>query len=64
MSYWAEYETKSVASRLKEVILPLCLALQRLPVEYCTQLWAPQYQRGIDIGMSPAESQHEAYRAV
>ncbi|KAK4827054.1 hypothetical protein QYF61_013238 [Mycteria americana] len=36
---------KIVASRLSEVILPLCLALQRLLLEHYTQFWAPQYQK-------------------
>ena len=38
-----------MASRVREVILPLCSVLMRPHLENCVQMWSPQYRRDMDL---------------
>jgi len=40
---------RSMASREREVMLPLCSALVRAHLEYCIQTGSPQYRRDVNL---------------
>jgi len=48
-SEYLYYIKSSVASRLREVILPLCSAVVRPHLESYVQIWSPQHRKDMEL---------------